>query len=62
MGKELQEGLNENFDGKNLENIGKLIEEPIPAMFGLFVNEAGNGKKVKITEASRKICAKSLLR
>lgn len=62
MVKKLQEGLNGNFDERNLENIDKLIEEPKPAMFGLFVNEAGNGKEVKITEASRKICAKSLLR
>lgn len=62
MKEELRQKLTENFDEKNIESISKLIEEPIPEMVGMFVDESGNGKDVKITEESRKICAASLLK
>lgn len=62
MEKELQERLMDNFDKKNIKNVSKLIEEPMSEMAGMFVDESGNGKDVKITERSRKICAESLLK
>lgn len=62
MEKELQERLMDNFDKKNIKNVSKLIEKPMSEMAGMFVDESGNGKDVKITERSRKICAESLLK
>lgn len=57
MSKDVQD----NFDIKNIENIDKLIEEDMAERVGMFVNESGK-EKVKITEESRKKCAKDLLR
>ena len=57
MSKDVQD----NFDIKNIKNIDKLIEEDMAERVGMFVNESGK-EKVKITEESRKKCAKDLLR
>ena len=64
MGQDLHKKLMDNFDQKNIDNISKQIEEEteIPQMFGMFVNESGTGETPKITEESRKICAKDLVK
>lgn len=62
MEKNLQERIMENFDKRNIENVRKLIEEPMVERMGMFVNESGNGQEVKISEESRKICAESLIK
>ena len=62
MEKELQKKVMENFDERNIENISRLIEKPIEKTVGMFLDESGNGKDVKITEKSRKICAELLLK
>lgn len=59
---ELQEKLDQNFNKENIKNIGKLIEEPMSEPYRMLVDESGNGTDVKISEESRKICAKSLIR
>ncbi len=51
----------ENFDHSNIENIGKMIEEGMQTPYCTFMNESGDGKSPKITEASRKRLAKSLI-
>lgn len=64
MEKGLRKGLaDDNFNKKNIENVGKLIEEtPISETFGMFVNESGDGNNVTVTKRNREICAKSLLK
>ena len=63
MEKELQQKLMENFNEKNIENVDKLMKEPMPEKVMVMVlDESGNGKAPNITEESRKICAESLLR
>ncbi len=62
MEKVLNGELANNFNKRNAENIKKLIEEPMIDRYGMFVDESGNGKTIKPSEESRKICAKSLLR
>lgn len=62
MGKKLEEKSANNFNKRNIENVNKLIEEPMAERFGMFADESGNGKDVRISKESRKICAKSLLR
>ena len=60
MAKEKAQYEMDNFDAKNLKDIEKFIDEPIPKMVGMFVDESGK-TDVKISEESRKIAAKSLL-
>ena len=60
MDKEKAQYEMDNFDTKNLKDIEKFIDEPIPKMVGMFVDECGK-TDVKISEESRKIAAKSLL-
>ena len=60
MAKEKAQYEMDNFDTKNLKSIEKFIDEPIPKMVGMFVDESGK-TDVKISEESRKIAAKSLL-
>lgn len=64
MGQDLNKRLMDNFDKENIDNVRKQIEEgsEIPQMFGMFVNESGTGETPKITEKSRKICAKDLVK
>ena len=62
MDKEFSKKIMGNFDKKNIENIDKLINEPMTKMAGMFVDESGNGESPQISKESRKICAKSLLR
>lgn len=61
MTEEQKQSMNDNYDEKNIESIREILEEPIPQMVGMFVNESGNGTKVEITVESRKKCAKALL-
>lgn len=62
MKKELQEKFDQNFNKQNVKNIDKLIEEPMSEPYRMLVDESGNGTNVKISEESRKICAKSLIK
>ena len=62
MEKELYGKGTLSFNKENAENIKKLIEEPMVDRVGMFVDESGNGERIKPTEESRKICAKSFLR
>lgn len=62
MKTELQEKFDQNFNKENIKNIAKLIEEPMSEPYRMLVDESGNGTDVKISEKSRKICAKSLIR
>lgn len=64
MGHDLHKRLMDNFDQENIDNVRKQIEEgtEIPQMFGMFVNESGTGETPKITEESRKNCAKDLVK
>ncbi len=59
---ELQEKFDQNFNKENIKNIDKLIEQPMSEPYRMLVDESGNGTDVKISEKSRKTCAKSLIR
>jgi len=61
MEKELNKKILDNFDKKNIESIDRMINEEMPERFGMFVNESGSGE-VTISEQSRKIAVKALLR
>ncbi len=62
MKNETHEKFSQNFNKNNIENVSKLIEEPMVDRFGVFLDESGNGEKIVPTEESRKICAKSLVK
>ncbi len=60
--RKLNEGLFNNFNQRNIESIDKHIrDEEMPEIVGMFVNESGK-RDVKISQESRKKCAKDLLK
>ena len=63
MTKEQKQKLEDNFDEENIANIRNHIETggKIPEMVGMFINESGNGEKIRITSESRKKSAEALL-
>ncbi len=53
----------ENYDAKNLASVDSFIEKSdITRTFGMQLNEQGNGFLPNISESSRKIAVKSLIR
>lgn len=63
MANERNVDLMNNFDKKNVESTDKHIrEDELPQeVYGMLVDESGYGK-IKVSEESRKICAKNLLK
>lgn len=58
----INEGNKNNFDKVNITNIDKMINTEKTSSYGMFVNENGNGQQPIITEESRRIVAKSLIK
>ena len=46
MAKEKAQYEMDNFDTKNLKSMEKFIDEPIPKMVGMFVNESGKTDEI----------------
>lgn len=66
LGSNLWKSINDNYDGKNIEDISRMIEETKVGYDGKayrMVELSSNSKaEVEVTEESRKACVKSLLR